>query len=161
MRTGDAGHLDEDGHLRIVDRLEYVGALADGTPFAPRLIENKLRVLALYPRGCGVRRRAEATCALIDIDPVAVGRWADKRSVSYTGHADLASRDEVYGLVADCIAQVNAGLAADPLLAGSQVRRFIVLPAELSADDGLLTRTGKLQTSAPPPSVSRLPCRRC
>ncbi|MDF2621274.1 MAG: long-chain fatty acid--CoA ligase [Xanthobacteraceae bacterium] len=148
VRTGDAGHLDEDGHLRIVDRLEHVGALADGTPFAPRLIENKLRVSPYIREAAVFGDGREATCALIDIDPVAVGRWADKRSVTYTGHADLASRDEVYGLVADCIAQVNAGLAADPLLAGAQVRRFIVLPAELSADEGLLTRTGKLKRSA-------------
>ena len=75
----------------------------------------------------------------------AVGRWADKRSISYTGHADLASQDEVYGLIADCIVNVNADLAQDPALAKSQVHRFVILHGELNADDGVLTRTGKLR----------------
>jgi long-chain acyl-CoA synthetase len=84
-------------------------------------------------------------CALIDIDMAAVGRWADKRSISYTGHADLASQDEVYGLIADCVAAVNADLAQDPASAKSQIHRFLILHGELSADDGMLTRTGKLR----------------
>ena len=71
--------------------------------------------------------------------------WADKQNISYTGHADLASRDEVYALIADCIATVNAQLASEPALAQSQIHRFVILDKELSADDGVLTRTGKLR----------------
>ena len=63
----------------------------------------------------------------------------------YTGHADLASQDEVYGLIAGCIADVNADLAQEPALAKSQIHRFAILHGELSADDGVLTRTGKLR----------------
>ena len=79
-------------------------------------------------------------CVLIDIDMAAVGRWADKRSISYTGHADLASQDEVYELIADGIAKVNVDLAQEPALAKSQIHRFVILQGELSADDGVLTR---------------------
>ena len=61
------------------------------------------------------------------------------------GHADLASQDEVYGLIAGGIAKVNADLAQEPALAGSQIHRFLILHGELSADDGVLTRTGKLR----------------
>ena len=71
-------------------------------------------------------------CALIDIDMAAVGRWADKRSISYTGHADLASQDEVYELIAEGIAKVNADLAQEPALAKSQIHRFVILHGELS-----------------------------
>jgi long-chain acyl-CoA synthetase len=145
FRTGDAGYLGPDGHLRIIDRMKYVGALKDGSPFAPRVIESKLR-FSIYIREAVVfgdgRDRASA---LIDIDTAAVGRWADANVISYTGHADLASRDEVYALVAGCIGAVNAALANDPVLRGSQIHRFTITQKEIGADDGLLTRTGKLR----------------
>ena len=145
FHTGDAGYLDDDGHLRIIDRVKHIGALNDGTPYAPRLLENKLKFVSYVKDAVVFGDGRDMVCALIDIDMAAVGRWADKRSISYTGHADLASQDEVYGLVADCIAKVNAELAQDPVLAKSQIHRFLILHGELSADDGVLTRTGKLR----------------
>ena len=148
VRTGDVGHIEEGGHLRIVDRVEHVGRLGNGALFAPRIIENKLRFSPFIREALVVGDGRETAAALIDIDPTAVGRWADKRNITYTGTVDLASREEVYGLVADCIAKVNAELADDPLTAGVQINRFLVLPKELSADDGLLTRTGKLRRAA-------------
>jgi long-chain acyl-CoA synthetase len=90
----------------------------------------------------------DKVCALIDVDSVAVGRWADKRAISYTGHADLASREEVYGLIADSISRLNADLARNPALAKSQISRFLILQKELNADDGMLTRTGKLRRAS-------------
>jgi long-chain acyl-CoA synthetase len=87
----------------------------------------------------------DMVCALIDIEMAATRRWADRQNISYTGHADLASRDEVYALIADCIAAMNAQLASAPSLASSQIQRFVILDRELSADDGVLTRTGKLR----------------
>jgi long-chain acyl-CoA synthetase len=145
FHTGDAGHLDPDGQLRIIDRMAYVGALKDGSPFAPRLIENKLKFLPYIREAVAFGDGRHMVCALIDIEISATGRWADGRAVSYTGHAELAAHDEVYALVADCIAGVNAQLASEPLLAQSQIRRFVILGKELSADDGALTRTGKLR----------------
>ena len=87
----------------------------------------------------------DKVCALIDIDLTAAGRWADRQTISYTGHADLASRDEIYALVGECIAKVNAELAQDPVLGKSQIHRFAILQKELSPDDGMLTRPGKLR----------------
>jgi long-chain acyl-CoA synthetase len=143
--TGDAGYLDENGHLRVIDRIKYVGALKDGTLYAPKLLENKLKFASYIKEAVVFGDGRDMVCALIDTDPAAVGRWADKRSMSYTGHADLASRDEVYELIANVIAEVNAGLARDPTLVNAQIRRFVILPKELDADDGVLTRTGKLR----------------
>jgi long-chain acyl-CoA synthetase len=145
FHTGDAGYLDGDGHLRIVDRMKYIGALNDGTSYAPKLIENKLKFSPYVREAVAFGDGRDMVCALIDIDMAAVGRWADKRSISYTGHADLASQNEVYGLIADSIAKVNAELAQEPALAKSQIHRFLILHGELSADDGVLTRTGKLR----------------
>jgi long-chain acyl-CoA synthetase len=75
----------------------------------------------------------------------AMGNWAEKRGIPYSGYTDLASRDEVYELVRECVEQVNADLATEPELANSQIHRFLVLHKELDADDGELTRTRKVR----------------
>ena len=145
FHTGDAGYLDPDGQLRIIDRVDYVGALKDGSPFAPRVIENKLKFLPYIREAVVFGDGRDMVCALIDIEIAATSRWADGQVVSYTGHAELAAHEEVYTLIADCIARVNAQLASEPSLAQSQIHRFAILGKELSADDGALTRTGKLR----------------
>jgi len=134
FHTGDAGDLDQDGQLRIIDRMAYVGTLNDGSTFAPRLIENKLKFLPYIREAVAFGDGRDKVCALIDIEISATGNWADGRGVSYTGHAELAAHEDVYTLVADCIARVNARLAAEPLLAQSQIHRFVILGKELSAD---------------------------
>lgn len=144
-RTGDAGYLGEDGQLRIIDRMKYVGALRDGTLFGPKLIENKLKYFSYIKEAVVFGDGHDMVCALVDIDMTAVGRWADRKAISYTGHADLASRDEVYGLIADCITKVNAELAREPATANAQIHRFLILPKDLNADDGELTHMGKLR----------------
>src|SRR3546814_21064795 len=79
-------------------------------------------------------------CAFINIDLEAVGNWAERRGLPYAGYTDLASKPEVYELIRDCVNQVNADLANDPRLAGSQVSRFLILHKELDPDDDELTR---------------------
>lgn len=148
LRTGDAGYLGDDGHLRIIDRVRYVGTLKDGAIFVPRQIESRLKYFAEIKEAVVFGDGRTMVTALIDIDRVAAGRWADKHFISYTGHADLASRDEIYGLVADCIATLNADLARDPMLSASRIQRFAIVQKELSADDGVLTRTGKVRRDA-------------
>ena len=148
FHTGDAGYLGDDGHLRVIDRMKYVGALKDNTPFAPKLIENKLKLFPYIKEAVAFGAGHDTVCALIDMDMAAVGAWADRQEISYTGHADLASLDETYGLIGECIAKVNAELARDPVLAQSQIHRFVILPKALSADDGALTHTGKLRRDA-------------
>jgi long-chain acyl-CoA synthetase len=87
----------------------------------------------------------DQVCVFINIDLVSVGNWAEKRGMAYTGYVDLSQKPEVYALIQECVEKVNADLAADPHLSGSQVRRFLVLPKELDADDGELTRTRKVR----------------
>jgi long-chain acyl-CoA synthetase len=82
---------------------------------------------------------------MINIDFDAVGNWAERRNLPYAGYTDLAQKTEVYQLIKECVESVNADLAQDKLLAGSQVSRFLVLHKELDADDGELTRTNKVR----------------
>lgn len=144
-RTGDAGFLDERGHLKIIDRAKDVGKLADGSMFAPKYIENKLKFFPHIKEAVAVGDGREKVCAMVNIDFDAVGNWAEKRNLPYAGYTDLAQKPQVYALIQDCIEKVNADLAADPRLAASQVHRFLVLHKELDADDGELTRTNKVR----------------
>ena len=145
FRTGDAGYIGEDGHLRIIDRVKDVGTFVDGTMFAPKRLENKLKFFPFIREAVAFGQGRENVCAFINIDMEAVGNWADRHNISYTGHTDLASRDEVYELIAKCIEQANQGLALEPALSNSQIGRFLLLHKELEADDGELTRTRKVR----------------
>jgi long-chain acyl-CoA synthetase len=147
--TGDAGFLDAGGHLKIIDRAKDVGRLKggahDGAMFAPKYVENKLKFFPFIKEAVAFGDQRSLACAFVNIDMDAVGNWAEKRNLPYAGYTDLAQKPEVYELVRDCIEKVNADLAADALLAGGQIHRFLILHKELDADDGELTRTRKVK----------------
>jgi len=145
FHTGDAGYIDRDGHLRIIDRARDVGKLADGTLFAPKYLENKLKFFPYIKEAVAFGAGRDRVGAFVNIDMDAVSNWAEKRNLAYSGYTDLAQSDAVYELVAGCIAQANADLAREPELAGSQIHRFLILHKELDADDGELTRTRKVR----------------
>ncbi len=143
--TGDAGYLDPDGHLKIIDRVKDVGKLADGSLFAPKYLENKLKFFPYIKEAVAFGNGRDRVCVFINFDMEAVGNWAERRNLPYAGYVDLASRDEVYALVGECIEKVNLDLAQDRELANSQIHRFLILHKQLEADDGELTRTSKVR----------------
>ncbi|MEB2397962.1 MAG: AMP-binding protein [Alcaligenaceae bacterium] len=143
--TGDAGYLDTDGQLKIIDRAKDVGKLADGSLFAPKYIENKLKFFQYIKEAVAFGAGRPEVCAFINIDLEAVGNWAERRGLPYAGYTDLAGKPQVSELIRECVEQVNADLAADPRLAASQVSRFLILHKELDPDDDELTRTRKVR----------------
>ena len=147
--TSDAGFIDNHGHLKIIDRVKDVGRIQgganDGAMFAPKYVENKLKFFPFIKEVVAYGDQREKVCVMLNIDFDAVGNWAERRNLSYAGYTDLAQKSEVYQLVQECVEKVNADLAEDALLAGSQVSRFLVLHKELDADDGELTRTNKVR----------------
>jgi len=145
VHTGDAGYLDERGHLRIIDRAKDVGKLNDGTLFAPKFIENKLKFYPHINEVVAFGHGRDYVAVFVNIDMIAVGDWAERRNISYASYQELASRPEVYDLIQAEIEQVNRDLAADARMAGAQIRRFLVLHKALEADDGELTRTNKVR----------------
>ena len=145
FHTVDAGYFDPDGHLKIIDRVKDVGALTDGTLFAPKYLENKLKFFPYIRESVAFGDGRDSVCVFINFDMEAVGNWAERHNLPYSGYVDLASRDEVYQLVGECIEKVNLDLSADPELANSQIHRFLILHKELDADDGELTRTRKVR----------------
>ena len=147
--TSDAGFIDSQGHLKIIDRVKDVGRIQggvnDGAMFAPKYVENKLKFFPFIKEAVAYGDGREKVCVMLNIDFDAVGNWAERRNLPYAGYTDLAQKTEVYQLIKECVEKVNADLSADALLAGSQVSRFLVLHKELDADDGELTRTNKVR----------------
>jgi long-chain acyl-CoA synthetase len=146
VATGDAGFIEEGtGHLRIIDRAKDVGKLTNGSLFAPKYVENKLKfypnVLEAVVFGAG-----RETCAtFINIDLTAVGNWAERNNISYASYQELAGHKQVLDAIQGHIEEVNKSLSTDPMLSGCQIHRFLVLHKELDADDGELTRTRKVR----------------
>jgi long-chain acyl-CoA synthetase len=145
VHTGDAGYLDERGHLRIIDRAKDVGKLNDGTLFAPKFIENKLKFFPHINEAVAFGHGRDYVAVFVNIDMAAVGDWAERRNIAYASYQELARAKEVYDLIQSEIERVNRDLAADPRMAGAQIRRFLILHKALEADDGELTRTNKVR----------------
>ena len=147
--TSDAGFIDANGHLKIIDRVKDVGRIKgganDGAMFAPKYVENKLKFFQHIKEVVAYGDGRNQVCVMINIDFDAVGNWAERRNLPYAGYTDLAQKPEVYQLIKECVEKVNADLSVDTLLAGSQVSRFLILHKELDADDGELTRTNKVR----------------
>ncbi|WP_171177701.1 AMP-binding protein [Ruegeria sp. HKCCD8929] len=146
VATGDAGFIEEgSGHLRIIDRAKDVGKMANGSMFAPKYVENKLKfypdILEVVLFGNGKDRCA----AFINIDLTAVGNWAERNNIAYASYQELAGHPKVLASIQSHVEEVNRSVAADEMLSGCQVHRFVVLHKELDADDGEITRTRKVR----------------
>jgi long-chain acyl-CoA synthetase len=145
VHSGDAGVLDRDGHLRIIDRARDVGRLADGTLFAPKYLENKLKFSPFIKEAVCVGSGRPFVVALVNIDLAAAGSWAERRNIAYTSYADLAQKPDVYDLIRQEVARVNRSLLEDEALRGAQIRKFLLLHKELDPDDQEITRTRKVR----------------
>jgi long-chain acyl-CoA synthetase len=145
FHTGDAGIFDEEGHLKIIDRAADVGRMTSGDMFAPNYIENKLKFFPFIKEAVAFGHERDMVCAFINIDMEAVGNWSERRGIAYSGYTDLAGKRETYELIAECVEKVNADLATEALMSGTQVHRFLVLHKELDPDDDELTRTRKVR----------------
>jgi long-chain acyl-CoA synthetase len=147
FHTGDAGVFDTEGHLKIIDRAKDVGRLASGAMFAPNYIENKLKFFPHIKEAVCFGHGKDSVMAFINIDLTAVGNWAERKNIVYSGYIDLAGKSEVYELIRDCVEKANAELATEGELSNSQIARFLVLHKELDPDDDELTRTRKVRRS--------------
>jgi long-chain acyl-CoA synthetase len=147
VRTGDAGFLDQRGHLKIIDRAKDVGRLNGGALFAPKYLENKMKFYPEVREAVAFGQGHDYVTMFINIDPVSVGSWAERNNVAYGSYQELAAHPQVYDMVAKRLDEVNQQLAEEPQMAASQIRRFLILHKELDADDGEMTRTQKVRRS--------------
>ncbi len=147
VHTGDAGFFSDNGHLKIIDRAKDVGKLNDGTLFAPKYIENKLKFFPEIKEAVAFGHGRDFCTVFLNIDLDAVGNWAERHSIAYASYQELAAHPQVQQTLKGHIEKANRDLSNDPNLAGSQIRRFLILPKELDPDDGELTRNGKVRRS--------------
>ena len=146
VATGDAGFIEpETGHLRIIDRAKDVGKMADGSLFAPKYVENKLKFFPNILEAVVFGNGRDECVAFINIDLAAVGNWAERNNIAYASYQELAGHPRVLETIQGHVEEVNRSVAEDTMLSGCQVHRFVVLHKELDADDGELTRTRKVR----------------
>jgi long-chain acyl-CoA synthetase len=146
VRTGDAGFIEpKSGHLKILDRAKDVGKLKDGTLFAPKYIENKLKFYPNIREAVAYGDKRDFVTVMLNIDLVAVSSWAERNNVVYASYQELANHPRVYEMLQKHVEEVNRSLVDEKVTAGAQIRRFLVLHKELDADDGELTRTLKVR----------------
>jgi len=140
LHSGDAGYLDSDGHLIVIDRAKDVMTLADGTRFSPQFIENKLKFSPYVREAVVFGGDWPMVTAMITIDFANAGKWAEKKQLPYTTFTDLSQKPEIYALVREHVLRMNEDLPA-----AARIRRFLLLHKELDADDAELTRTRKVR----------------
>ncbi len=147
VHTGDAGFIDNEGHLRIIDRAKDVGKLKDGSLFAPKYIENKLKFFPNIKEAVAFGDGRDKCCVFLNIDLTSVGNWAERNNVSYASYQELTQHPDVIKMMGDHVKSVNKDLSSEEMMAGSQISRFLVLHKELDPDDGEMTRTMKVRRS--------------
>jgi long-chain acyl-CoA synthetase len=146
VATGDAGFFEDgSGHLRIIDRAKDVGKMADGSMFAPKFVENKLKFYPNILEAVVFGNNRDRCVAFINIDLTAVGNWAERNNIAYSSYQELSQHPKVLETIREHVEEANASVAQDPMLGGCQIHRFLVLHKELDADDGELTRTRKVR----------------
>jgi long-chain acyl-CoA synthetase len=145
LHSGDAGYMTEQGHLKIIDRAKDVNKLNDGTLFAPKYIENKLKFSPYIKEAVAHGMNKDYVGVFIDIDYGAVANWAERRHIAFTSYTDLAQRPQVYELIREAILKVNKSLSEDKRLKNSQIKRYLLFHKELNPDDGEITRTRKVR----------------
>ena len=142
QRNGPAA----DG-IPVFHRAQDVGRLADGTLFAPKYIENKLKFFPHIREAVAFGDGRPFVAVMLNIDLAAVGDWAERNAIAYGSYQELAAHPRAYDMLADYVVEVNRSLATEKVLASAQIRRFLILPKELDPDDGELTRTQKVRRS--------------
>ncbi len=138
--TGDAGYLNENRHLIVVDRVRDLAETARGVRFSPQFIENKLKFSTYIAEAVIFGKdRPHLTAAICIRFPI-VSKWAEEKRISFTTFSDLSARREVYDLLRKEVERVNRTLPEH-----QRIQKFVLLYKELDADDGELTRTRKVR----------------
>ncbi|MBU0969403.1 MAG: AMP-binding protein [Proteobacteria bacterium] len=141
LHSGDAGFIDENGHLVVIDRLSDVMHTNKGEMFSPMFLENALKFSPYIKEAVIYGDKEDFVACLINIDPVVVGKWAEDRGISYTTFMDLSSKPEVAKLMMEQVLDVNSRAEKEHF----KIRRFALLYKLLDVDDGELTKTGKIR----------------
>jgi long-chain acyl-CoA synthetase len=141
LHSGDAGYIDENGHLVVIDRVADVMHNHKGEMFSPMFLENRLKFSPYIKEAVIFGDKREYVSALINVDPIVVGKWAEDRGISFSTYMDLSARPEVAELIRGAVLKINQNAEKSHF----RIRRFAILYKLLDMDDGELTKTGKIR----------------
>jgi long-chain acyl-CoA synthetase len=141
LHSGDAGYIDENGHLVVIDRISDVMHNTHGAMFSPMFLENRLKFSPYIKEAVIFGDKREYISALVNVDPLVVGKWAEDRGISFSTYMDLSARPEVAELIKGAVLQINQHVEKPHF----RIRRFAILYKLLDMDDGELTKTGKIR----------------
>ena len=141
LHSGDAGYIDDNGHLVVIDRLSDVMHTGKGEMFSPMFLENKLKFSPYIKEAVIFGDKREYIATLINIDPIIVGKWAEDRGISFSTFMDLSQKPQVAELIKKQVIEFNKNVEK----AHFRIRRFAILYKLLDVDDGELTKTGKIR----------------
>ena len=141
LHSGDAGYIDEHGHLIVIDRVSDVMHNKKDEMFSPMFLENKLKFSPYIKEAVIYGNKEDFVGCLINIDPIVVGKWAEDRGISYTTYMDLSSKPEIADLMMEQVLDVNERAEKEHF----KIKRFALLYKLLDVDDGELTKTGKIR----------------
>jgi long-chain acyl-CoA synthetase len=141
LHSGDAGYINDSGHLVIIDRMSDVMQTRRNEMFSPMFLENKLKFSPYIKEAVIFGHQQNFIAALINIDPIIMGKWAEDNQISYTTYMDLSGKPEVAKLIYNEIEQFNKNIEKKHYF----IKRFTILYKLLDVDDGELTKTGKIR----------------
>jgi long-chain acyl-CoA synthetase len=141
LHSGDAGYIDDNGHLVVIDRISDVMHNNNGLMFSPMFLENRLKFSPYIKEAVIFGNQQEYVAALINVDPIVVGKWAEDKGISFSTYMDLSAQAEVAELIRGAVAKINENAEKDHF----KIRRFAILYKLLDMDDGELTKTGKIR----------------
>jgi long-chain acyl-CoA synthetase len=142
--TGDIGELDDHGYLRITDRKKDLIKTSGGKYVAPQKVEGVLKAACPYISQVVVHGEGRKyVTALITLDPEAIDSWGSGQNLNAASTEELAASPEVRDLIQGYIDQANAKLER-----WETIKKFAILPAELSIDEGEVTPSQKVRRRA-------------
>jgi long-chain acyl-CoA synthetase len=141
LHSGDAGYIDENGHLVVIDRISDVMHTKKGDMFSPMFLENRLKFSPYIKEAVIFGDKQDFVTALINVDPIVVGKWAEDRGISFSTYMELSNRPEVAELIQNEVTAINRNVEQPHF----SIYRFAILYKLLDMDDGELTKTGKIR----------------
>jgi long-chain acyl-CoA synthetase len=141
LKTGDIGEVDANGFLRITDRKKDLIKTSGGKYIAPQSIEGKLKATCPYISQVIVHGdRRNFVTALVTLDEETMTKWAGENGLAGKSYTEVVQSPEVKELLAPYFEQVNKTLAKY-----ESVKKFEILPKDLSIDEGELTPSLKVK----------------
>jgi len=140
LHTGDVGSIDDEGFLRITDRMKDIIITAGGKNVTPSELENELKFSPYVTDAVVIGDKRPYLTVIIMIDQENVEKYAQDNDVPFSNYESLTRAQEVQDLIQAELDRVNAKFARV-----EQIKKFFLLETQLSAEDEELTPTMKLK----------------